>query len=74
MQHDNPTESISCSKSNWTPAWMVIAAIGATATAFVIARKIKHAKTARFDDLVDLCDRSARALDERLHSDVVYAH
>ncbi len=64
------------SKVNASLAWLtVVTAIGLTATAMFVAKKVKvAAHSAMIDDLVGVCDRAAKALDDRIGSgEIAYA-
>ena len=56
-------------------AWITfITAVGVTATAFVIAKKLRaNTVRGRIDDAFGRCDRAAKALDERLGRDLIVA-
>lgn len=76
MQTKKDTESIPGSKASAGTTWItLLTAVGITATAFVIAKQVKAAAVkAHVEDLVDLCDRAAKTLDDRLGvAEVAYA-
>jgi hypothetical protein len=56
-------------------AWItVLTALGVTATAFVIAKKVRAGSLhGRIDDVFGRCDRAAQALDDRLGPDLIVA-
>jgi hypothetical protein len=72
MPEINETE-IRSKSSN--AAWItLLTAVGVTATAFVIAKKLRAGTLqGRMDDVFDRCDRAAKALDERLGRDLSVA-
>jgi hypothetical protein len=64
------------STSNCTATWIaLLTALGVTATAFVIAKRVRGSTVkAHVEDLVHLCDRAAKTLDERLgHGEMAFA-
>ena len=63
------------SKSNSSATWItLITALGVTATAFVIAKRVRaRAVRGHVEDLVNLCDRAAKALDERVGHEMIFA-
>jgi len=72
----NVTETECNSKSSGSTLWLaLLAAVGLTATAIVVAKRYRASSVrAHVHDLVGFCDEAAKALDERLgHADSAYA-
>lgn len=77
MPSEIHTSECGCSsKASGSATWItLIAAVGVTATAFFIAKRIRqNSVQARAENLFDACDRAAQMLDDRLGvRDALYA-
>lgn len=72
MSDSNENEIRSKSSS---AAWItLLTAVGVTATAFVIAKRIRSSSLqGRIDDVFGRCDRAAKTLDDRVGRDLSVA-